>query len=238
MTDQIFYFSGLGAAIGFVHTLLGPDHYIPFIFMSKARSWTVRKTLLITTFCGLGHVLSSVAIGFAGIALGIGVSKLTHIEGIRGNWAAWAFTVFGLIYMIWGIYRAQQNKPHHHIHRHDGILHEHEHVHTHDHDHLHKSEEITNITPWVLFVIFVLGPCEPLIPIVIYPAVEERGSISEAVIVSIVFSVVTILTMLILVYLLQKGLNFIRLRKFERYTHALAGAMLLLSGIGILFLGL
>lgn len=238
MTEQIFYFSLLGAGLGFVHTVLGPDHYIPFIFMSKARQWSMRRTLFITALCGLGHVLSSIAIGFAGIALGIGVSKLTHIEGIRGGWAAWGFTLFGLIYMIWGIYRAYRNKPHKHIHTHEGTVHEHEHVHEKKHDHIHKNEKLTNITPWVLFVIFVLGPCEPLIPVIIYPAIEERGSFSEAIIVSAVFAIVTLITMLTLVYMLQKGVSFIRLSKFERYTHALAGAMLLLSGIGILFLGL
>ena len=34
------------------------------------------------------------------------------------------------------------------------------------------------------------------------------------------------------------GLKFVRLGKMERYTHAIAGATILLSGIGILFLGL
>ena len=234
LTDQILYFSGLGAAIGFIHTLLGPDHYIPFIFMARARKWSMRRTLFITAFCGFGHVLSSIAIGFAGVALGIGVSKLTNIEGLRGDWAAYAFTIFGLVYMVWGIFRAYKNKPHKHLHQHNGIVHEHEHVHNNGHDHLHKTEKLTNITPWVLFVIFVLGPCEPLIPVIIYPAIEERGSIAEAVIVSVVFALVTIITMLALVYLLQRGISFIRLSKFERYTHAIAGAMLLLSGLLIL----
>ncbi len=244
ITEQIIYFSGLGASLGFVHTFLGPDHYIPFVFMARARSWNQRKTIFITILCGLGHVLSSVALGFAGIALGIGVTRLTNIESVRGNWAAWAFAFFGMIYMLWGLYHAYKNKPHKHLHIHDGgIVHEHQHthqnekVHKSEHTHKHKNNP-RNITPWVLFVIFVLGPCEPLIPVIIYPAVEDRGSIEEAVVVSIVFSVVTIATMVAMVLILQKGINLVRLKKLERYTHAIAGAMLLLSGIGILFLGL
>lgn len=239
ITDQIVYFSATGALLGFIHTLLGPDHYVPFIFMSKARKWSMTRTLSITALCGLGHVASSIALGFIGIALGIGVSKLTSVEGVRGDWAAWAFTVFGLIYMVWGIYRAIKRRPHKHVHVHNGgVVHEHMHTHSEEHDHMHSSEKATNITPWVLFVIFVLGPCEPLIPVIIYPAIEERGSIWEAIIVSIVFAIVTIITMLILVFLLQRGISMINLKKLERYTHALAGAMLLLSGVGILFLGL
>ena len=146
--------------------------------------------------------------------------------------------------MIWGLRRAYKNRPHKHLHIHDdGIVHEHNHDHTnekvhkseHSHAHTKKSK---NITPWVLFVIFVLGPCEPLIPVIIYPAIEKRGSISEALIVSIVFSIVTLITMVAMVLVLQRGLNLVRLNKLERYTHAITGAMLLLSGIGILFLGL
>jgi len=130
ITEQIVYFSGLGATLGFVHTFLGPDHYIPFVFMARARNWKQQKTIVITILCGLGHVLSSVALGFAGITLGIGVTRLTNMEEVRGNWAAWAFAVFGLLYMLWGLYRAYKNKPHKHLHIHTGgIVHEHSHTH-------------------------------------------------------------------------------------------------------------
>jgi len=45
------------ASIGFFHTLFGPDHYLPFIVMSKSGNWSLRKTTLITFICGIGHVL-------------------------------------------------------------------------------------------------------------------------------------------------------------------------------------
>jgi hypothetical protein len=50
--------------------------------------------------------------------------------------------------------------------------------------------------------------------------------------------VVTIGTMLIMVLLTIKGLNFIPLKKIERYTHALAGFTILLCGAGMVFFGL
>lgn len=238
ISDQILIFSGIGAGIGFVHTILGPDHYVPFVFMAKARNWRLQKTIMITLLCGLGHVASSVLLGFIGLAVGRSLEDLTALESTRGNWAAWAFTIFGLSYMIWGIYRAIRNKPHKHLHKHGGLLHTHDHEHHEDHDHLHKAEKLTNITPWILFLIFVLGPCEPLIPTIIYPALNERGSITEAILVSLVFTVVTLVTMVSMVVLLERGMNIVHLKKMERYSHALAGAMLLISGIGILLLGL
>ncbi|MCD4683787.1 MAG: hypothetical protein K8R86_10940, partial [Bacteroidales bacterium] len=94
--------------------------------------------------------------------------------------------------------------------------------------HVHKK----NITPWILFTIFVLGPCEPLIPILMYPAAET--STSGMVFIAIIFAIVTISTMLGVVLLATYGINFIKFGKLERYTHALAGAIVLLSGIAIL----
>lgn len=221
------------ASIAFVHTLLGPDHYLPFIVMSKARKWTLYKTTWVTLLSGFGHVISSVLLGAIGIAVGVGLNRLELFESFRGDLAAWLFVLFGLAYMAWGIYRAVVNKPHKHHHHHlNGTDHVHEHTHAEEHDHVHKA----NITPWILFTIFFLGPCEPLIPILMYPA--SQNSTLGIVQVSVVFSLVTMGTMLALVLIASYGLKVVRLGKVERYMHAIAGATILLSGIGILFLGL
>lgn len=228
MTNELYILVGSAATLGFVHTLLGPDHYLPFIVMSKARNWKLYKTILITALCGIGHVGSSIIVGSLGIGLGIGLNKLTGFESVRGSLAAWAFIIFGLGYMIWGIWRAVKNKPHKHMHIHDDEVHTHE----ENHDHVHNK----NITPWILFLIFVLGPCEPLIPMLMFPAAEANTW--GVILVASVFSIVTISTMLLIVILLTKGISFINIGKIERYSHAIAGAIVLLSGIGIQFLGL
>ena len=221
------------ASVGFVHTVAGPDHYLPFVVISKARQWSLAKTSLITLLCGIGHVGSSIVLGGLGIALGVMLSKIEGIESYRGNLAAWAFVLFGLGYMIWGIYRALKNKPHKHVHYHAGTsAHEHEHIHENNHDHLHKKEKIINLTPWVLIIIFVLGPCEVLIPMLMYPA-AKHGTMG-IVLVSAVFAIATISTMIVIVLLLTAGFNKIPFGKLERYTHAIAGATILLSGIAIL----
>ena len=233
MTENLTALTITAASLAFVHTVLGPDHYLPFIVMSRARKWTIYKTSWVTLLSGFGHVISSILLGTIGIGVGIALSKLEFMESVRGDLAAWLFVLFGLVYMAWGIYRAVKNKPHKHIHHHgNGTVHVHEHSHQEEHDHTHKN----NITPWVLFTIFFLGPCEPLIPLLMYPAAQESSwGVAQ---VSIVFGLVTMLTMLALVLLASYGLKFVRLGKMERYTHAIAGATILLSGIAILFLGL
>jgi nickel/cobalt transporter (NicO) family protein len=226
------------ASIGFIHTLLGPDHYLPFVAMSAARGWTERRTLWITAFCGLGHVLGSVVIGLVGIGIGISLTRLQSFEGIRGNVAAWLLAGFGLAYMAWGLKKAWRSKPHTHEHVHpDGTLHRHEHGHEGGHLHPHvDAARAKSITPWALFVIFVLGPCEPLIPLVMYPAAKH--SLSGLLVVVLAFGAVTIGTMLSVVSLALKGLKHLPLESAERYSHALAGAALCLCGLGIVLLGL
>ena len=233
MTDNLTALTITAASLAFVHTVLGPDHYLPFIVMSRARKWTIYKTSWVTLLSGFGHVISSILLGTIGIGIGIALNKLEFMESVRGDLAAWLFVLFGLAYMSWGIYRAVKNKPHKHIHYHgNGTSHVHEHTHLEEHDHTHKN----NITPWILFTIFFLGPCEPLIPLLMYPAAQNSSwGVAQ---VSIVFGLITMLTMLVLVLMASYGLKFVKLGKMERFTHAIAGATILLSGIAILFLGL
>jgi nickel/cobalt exporter len=246
---EIWVLAGTAASLGLIHTVIGPDHYLPFIVISRARNWTLRKTLFISFLAGLGHILSSVVLGFVGIALGIAVAKLEGVESARGEIAAWLLIGFGLAYFLWGMRRAWKGKPHAHAHLHGReAVHEHphspehgvhEHVHSHEkaeHAHLHGEGKKANITPWVLFTIFVFGPCEPLIPLIMYPA--ARHSTAGVVLVAAAFGLVTIATMLVIITAASWGARFVRLGKLERYSHALAGLMIFVSGLAVQFLGL
>ncbi|HJX70517.1 MAG TPA: hypothetical protein VJ346_01150 [Bacteroidales bacterium] len=234
MNNEILVLSITAASTGFIHTLAGPDHYLPFIVLARARQWTFIRTAWITFLCGLGHVGTSVIIGMIGVALGIGME---HIEGLRGSIAAWILVVFGFLYMLWGINRAIHNKTHKHFRFHqDGMVHVHEHAHVEDHEHEHKAEKIFNYTPWVLFIIFFLGPCELLIPQMMVPAAEKN--IPGVVIVAAVFSVFTILTMMAIVLLTTYVLKPVSFGRLEKYSHAIAGAIIFLSGCAIILLGL
>ena len=205
------------ASAGFIHTIAGPDHYLPFIVMSKARKWSLKKTLFTTVYCGLGHVASSIIIGFVGIALGYGISQIEGLESVRGGLAGWAFFGFGLAYMVWGIFKAVKSKYHA------------------EHAHLH-STSARLLTPWVLFIIFVLGPCEILIPLVMIPAANHDTSGIAAV--TLLFSISTILTMCATVTVGYYGFKVLPTAKIDRFMHAIAGATICLSGFAILFLGL
>jgi sulfite exporter TauE/SafE len=236
MSRELLILLWTAATVGFVHTVLGPDHYLPFIVISKARGWTARRTVATTILCGIGHVLGSIVLGFIGIGLGIALFRLEAFEAVRGDIAAWLLMGFGFAYMVWGLHRAFRRRPHTHEHTHEhGVSHSHLHTHLGDHTHVHASDR-RSVTPWVLFIVFVLGPCEPLIPILMFPA--ARGSVASVALVAGVFALVTIATMTTVVMAGYLGLSRVRLSALERFGHALAGFAILASGGAITFLGL
>ncbi len=237
MTPELLVLVATAASIGFVHTLLGPDHYLPFIVMAKARGWSRKKALAVTSLCGLGHVASSIVLGAIGIGFGVAVGNLEVIESVRGDWAAWALIAFGLTYLAWGLKAAFKNKSHDHVHDHgDGTVHRHGHTHHHDHAHIHAEKSKIGFTPLALFIVFVLGPCEPLIPILMYPAAE--ASWMGVIAVAAVFGLTTLITMTAVVAVTLVGLRQVSFAPLARFSHALAGGAVAVSGSFIVFLGL
>lgn len=234
MDTEISTLALTAAFLGFFHTIIGPDHYLPFVMMSWARKWSWIKTTVVTILCGLGHIASSVVLGLIGVWLGLVLKNLTAVESFRGTIAAWLLIGFGLVYFAWGIRRAYRNRPHEHRHFHDRDLrHTHEHSHDQEHAHVHNDKSRVSIAPWALFVVFVFGPCEVLIPTLMYPA--AKNSWLGVIIVASVFGAVTITTMVGVVLLARAGVNFIRLSFMERFAHAIAGATIFLCGLAIQF---
>ena len=106
MNSSLALLSFTAISIGFLHTILGPDHYLPFIVLSQAKKWTLRKTMIVTFFCGIGHVMSSVILGLIGIAVGISVTKLVSVEIIQRKYCSM------VIYRIrFGLYDHKYKKP-------------------------------------------------------------------------------------------------------------------------------
>jgi hypothetical protein len=184
-----------------------------------------------TIICGCGHVWSSVLLALGGAAIGWSVSKLHWFEHVRGGIAGWIMLGFGLVYGCWGLLRAFQNKPHKHFDTYeDGIY-----VYEHKHGQTVQPSERYKVTPWVMFIIFLLGPCEPMIPLLYYPAASN--SIDGMVILISVYTLVTLLTMIAMVFLGYFGISFIQTAKLERYMHAIGGLTIFICGAGMLWMG-
>jgi hypothetical protein len=224
------------AAVGSVlllavlHTAIGPDHYLPFVMLGRARRWSLRKTLVVTAACGVGHVASSLALGAFGLGAGAAVGAIEGVETQRGPIAAWALVALGVVYGLWGLRQGLRHKRGIELHSHDGHVHLHSHG---DHAHGHGGEPARRETTfWALFIVFVLGPCEPLIPLFVLPASQGRWGL--AAVMAVAFCVATLVTMLLIVAAGLRGAQRVRLGGMERWSHALAGAVLAASGAAVL----
>jgi nickel/cobalt transporter (NicO) family protein len=230
------------ATVGVVHTILGPDHYVPFVAMSQAGRWSLGRTLRVTAGCGLAHVAGSVAIGVVGILLGMAVMRMETFESFRGDVAAWLMIGFGLAYMTWGLVRAvRAHRRHDHVHVHaDGTVHAHPHTHDTAHLHVHGADAaaiaaVPVWSPWLMFLVFAFGPCEPLIPLLMVPA--ARASWWAVAAVAAVFTAATLLTMATAVVVLRSGVTRLPARGLQPYAHAIAGAAIFGCGV-LITLGL
>jgi len=286
--ETVWILVGTAVGIGFVHTLIGIDHTLPFVVLGRARGWSLRRTLWITGLCGGGHVASSVLLGGAGIGIAILAAGLDTgqghrwldsriglfeaIESTRGELAAWALILFGLAYAAWSLARgrrrdrdagqkqrskarvvgADQNDagsrrgllarwrmapgaasarqwtalvPSHGKLAADGAQHP-----------PGGTAGIAGLTAWSLFVIFVLGPCEPLIPILMAPAFQV--GLWAVVPVTLAFAVTTIGTMAAVVAVAYKGFGVVRLPRLQAHAHTLSGLAITSSGLAILLLAI
>lgn len=243
MTGEMITLLGMVASVAFIHALLGPDHFLPFVALSHSRDWSLAKTAAVTAGCGVGHAAGSIVLGLIGVAAGAALSSLQIIEGVRGDLAVWALVAFGILYGVWGLRRAARGQHHSHLHIHaDGTAHDHTHNHAQGHVHVHDApagqnrQGLTSAAPWTIFIIFLLGPCEPLIPLMMLPAASADWF--GLALVTGTFTLVTVLTMIAVVLALTWGVRGIPLGGLARYGHAMAGGTMAFGGIAVLGLGL
>lgn len=201
--------SALG--IGFLHSL-APDHWLPFASIAKAQGWSRRKLLGVSFLAGMAHVGSSIVIGALGIFLGLGLVQLEGVESLRGNIAGFLLIGFGAAYAIWGLKHLK-------------------------HNHFHLDIKKT-ITVWALIAIFVFGPCEPLIPLM-FLAVQHGWY--GVWVTTAAFSLATVFMVVSQSMLAFLGLGLLpsgRMVHMERWSHVMAGGVIALTGVAVVFLGI
>jgi hypothetical protein len=127
--------------------------------------------------------------------------------------------------------QAKRGKQHKHFDIYDDAVY----VYEHRHGEVVAPKERHLVTPWVMFLIFVLGPCEPMIPLLYFPA--AKNSLWGMILLIIVYTFFTLAAMLIMVIAGFYGFAFLKTEKLERYVHALGGLTILACGAGMVFMG-
>ncbi|MBI4354510.1 MAG: hypothetical protein HY595_04670 [Candidatus Omnitrophica bacterium] len=200
-------------SVAFFHAL-APDHWVPFVALAKSSRWSMRRLAWIATLAGIGHVASSLLLGFVGLWAGLAVHRLEGAEVWRGTVGIWLLIGFGVAYALWGLKHAQH--PHPHISIEETV----------------KAYAVRRM--WMLFAILVFGPCEPLIPLMF---VASKQGLPTVWAISAAFSVVTVVMVVGQSLLSYAGVRLINAPWMERYAHAMAGVVIVLTAIAVMLLG-
>ena len=202
------------ATVGAAHTL-APDHWVPFAALSRAKRWSVRRTLAVTVVCGFGHVTVSALLGVLGLLFGLG---MVEAFGRRMEAAAgFLLVAFGIVYAVWGLRRAAGRRLHGHAHAH--------------YDHVHEP---ARATVGGLFLLFSADPCVAVVPLLF--AAAPLGARSATAVV-LVYEIATIATMCALVLPARAGIRALRAAWIERWADAAAGVVIAVVGAGVISLG-
>ena len=216
VNDGIFWaLAGTAAAVGALHSL-APDHWVPFMAVGRAREWSAARTAQVTLLCGFAHVSVSVLLGLLALRLGQGVLEAfgTQLESVAGI----LLIGFGLAYGLWGLRRALAGKLHGHSHSHF--------------DHVHDPSKATVAG---LVLLFSVDPCVRLIPIIL--AAAPLGWPRLVALIAI-YEVATIGSMVAMVLVARGGaFKILQAPWLDRYGDALAGGLIVATGVAVAALG-
>jgi hypothetical protein len=216
MDDGIFWaLAGTAAVVGALHSL-APDHWVPFMAVGRARDWTAARTAQVTFLCGFAHVTASVLLGLLALRLGQGVLEAfgARLESVAGI----LLIGFGLAYGLWGLRKALAGRLHGHTHSHF--------------DHVHDPSKATVAG---LVLLFSIDPCVRLIPIIL--AAAPLGWPRLLALIA-VYEVATIGTMVVLVLVARSGaFKALQAPWLDRYGDALAGGLIVVTGLAVAALG-
>lgn len=218
-----------GFTVAFLHAAI-PTHWLPFVLTGRVQRWGRGKTLLITAFCGSGHVFITALLGFLVVWLGYKLSD--HVGAWFPRIAGGALLVFGLYYL----WRQVTGRGHCHSHG-PG------HGHAHDLDPDHAGEFHEELKPagpaksdrtaiLSLLVMLTFSPCESFIPV--YVSGVRYGWQGFALLTG-VLSIGTVLGMVAFTWLTLVGYEKLKSRWLEHYESGILGSLLCALGVFVMF---
>lgn len=93
---------GLAATAGVVHTLIGPDHYLPLVAVARERRWSAGRASVATLGFGLSHCLASIVLVF-GLAVTAGALE------VLATTAAWLVVGIGCCLVLMALRRRHRS---------------------------------------------------------------------------------------------------------------------------------
>ena len=186
-----------------------PNHWMPVIAVAKAEKWTLQQSLSATLYTGFSHTLSTLLIG---IIIGFAGYKLSeYFEIISHRLSAAILIILGIIYIL-----ADHRKQKHH------------HQHTHGAENIKSGSKSRGAVLFSLSLAMFLTPCVEIEAYYFRAGVAGWKGIIAA---SAVYVIVTVISMLLLVWLATRGVKNIRWHYMEHHDKLATGSVLLIIGL-------
>jgi hypothetical protein len=195
-------------SLSLVHALI-PNHWIPLIAIGKAENWTTRQTISATIIAGFAHTLSTVIVGiivgFAGYRLSRSYEETTVLV------APLVLIAIGIIYIIIDFIRL-----HHHHHLEEGRI-------------GRPKKNRSRITLLAsLSIAMFFSPCIELEAYFFQAGTQGWRGI---ILVSFIYTFITVLFMSLLVYLGMRGIEKLKWHFLERHEKRVTGLVLIALGL-------
>ena len=218
------------AGVGFGHAIL-PDHWVPLAVLGRANRYPVRRVARLSTLAGVAHVLVSLVLG--GIIIAVGLQLRGTIQSAQGTIVGTVLILTGAGFAAVELARARR--------RHAGGDHDHDHGHSHGHGHHHlhggadplagDRRGVRRLSAIVVPFGAAASPDLTILPV--FLAASAAGTLA-AVGALVVFSAVTIGTIVGLTVSASLGGARIRARWLDRWGNAFSAAVLVAIGVFVL----
>lgn len=188
--------------ISLLHAVI-PSHWLPVLAIGRKENWNLSETEKVTFMAGLAHVLSTVIIGiFLGI---IGVELSTAIEDFTR-------IIAPSILILIGFYFIRQHYVHHHFHL--------------------QKQKVTGKPKHKVIAALVLAMfLSPCLEIEAYFLLAGTKGLWMLVGIALIYSVVSIVGMLLWIRFAYKGLLKLNWHKWEHNAGLISGGVLIVTGI-------
>ena len=223
-TAFLLFLSSCSTAI--IHALI-PDHWLPFVLMSRVERWSERRVAALTGLAGLLHVLVTMLAGGLTILIGSAtVEKLAARTGRSLDFlVGLLLVIFGVTYGIW----RHRREARVHVRGDQAPLVPPTHVHAHGH--LLERWFHPALTAGALVLVIGISPCALLVPILFAASVEGEAALLAS---ALGFALCTVGTMVGVTVCAVRAMSRIDLPFFARYGDLISGA--LVSAIGLLMM--
>ena len=224
----LLFLSSCSTAV--IHALI-PDHWLPFVLMSRTERWSERRAAALTGLAGFLHVVVTLLAG----ALTILVGSAT-VEGLAQRTGRSLGSLIGLLLVVfgasYGLFR-HLREARVHAAASAGAATPGDPPAAHVLAHVHLLERWFHgaLTAGTLVVVVGISPCALLVPILFAASANGAGALLAT---ALGFALCTIGTMVGVTLVATRGMRSLDLPFFTRYGDLISGA--LVSAVGLLLM--